>query len=64
MISKSAGALNFTQQFSRKRFLATVQSVDVTVLGIVLHSVDVVSGGSNLESVQKLREIVALALEI
>ncbi len=53
--------LNVTQQLSHKQYLATPQTVGVAVLGIVLHLVHAALGESILESVQMLREIVALA---
>ena len=44
--------------------LANLQIVGAVVRGIVSQSVDVVSDESGLESVQRLREIVGLALGI
>jgi hypothetical protein len=52
------------QQFSGKRLLANLESVGAVVRASVWQSVDVVSDGSGLESVQKLRESVELAPEI
>lgn len=52
------------RQFSGKRLLANLESVGAVVDDSVWQSVDVVSDESGLESVQKRKEIVGLALEI
>jgi hypothetical protein len=52
------------QPISAQQRLANLEIVGAVVLGIVERSVDVVLGGSGLESVQKQRESVGLALGI
>ena len=52
------------QPFASKRLLANLQIVGAVLGDIGWQSVDVVSGGSGLESVQMRREIVALDLGI
>jgi len=52
------------QQISAQQLLANLEIVGGVVGGSGEQSVDVALGGSGLELDQKLREIVALALEI
>ncbi len=57
----SSGSLNFTQPILAQRLLANLQIVGAVLGDSGWQSVDVVSGGSGLESVQMQREIVGLA---
>jgi hypothetical protein len=50
----------FTQPILAQQLLANLQIVGAVLGDIGVQSVDVVSGGSVLESVQKQREIVGL----
>ena len=51
----------FTQQILAQQLLANLEIVGAVLGGSVLQSVGVAWGGSGLESVQRQREIVALA---
>jgi hypothetical protein len=54
----------FMQQILAQRLLANLQIVGAVLGDIGWQSVDVVSGGSDLELVQRQREIVGLVLGI
>ena len=54
----------FTQQILAQRLLANLQIVGAVLGDIGWQSVGVAWGGSGLESVQRQKEIVALALGI